>query len=75
MITSGFFDSLNGDRKYNSDQLSLMLEGLVGDGIYENVGNKFKVSAAGGMSVSIGSGRAVIKGRWIKSDSAYNLSV
>ena len=75
MITSGFFDSLNGDRKYNSDQLSSMLEGLVGDGIYENVGNKFKVSAAGGMSVSIGSGRAVIKGHWIKSDSAYNLSV
>ena len=48
MLTSGFFNSVDGDRKYNAEQMSQMFEGLIGDGIFESVGGKFKVSANSG---------------------------
>lgn len=68
-ITSGFFDSVDGDRLYDADQMSTYFEGLISDGVYENVGDKFLVSAASGLSVAVASGRAIIKSHWIKNDA------
>ena len=74
-ITSGFFDSISGDRTYNADQMSTYFEGLVSDGIYENIGDRFIVQAASGMNVTIGTGRALIKSHWIKNDAAVTLTL
>lgn len=74
-ITSGFFDSISGDRTYNASQMSTYFEGLVSDGIYENIGNRFIVQASSGMSVTVGTGRALIKSRWIKNDAAVTLTL
>lgn len=74
-VTSGFFDSVNSDRLYNSAQLSTYFEGLISDGIYESIGNKFIVKAATGMNITVGSGRALIKSRWIRSDSDVTITL
>lgn len=74
-ITSGFFDSINGDRKYDADQMSTYFEGLVSDGVYENIGDRFIVTAGTGMTVNVGSGRALIKSHWIKNDAAVSLTL
>lgn len=74
-ITYGFFNSVNGDRKYNADQMSNYFEGLVSDGVYNGVGNSMVVQASSGMNITVGSGRAIIGSKWIKNDSAYTLTV
>jgi hypothetical protein len=74
-VTSGFFDSISGDRRYSADQMSTYFEGLVSDGIYENIGNRFEVTASAGMTVNVGSGRALIKSHWIKNDGSVPLTL
>lgn len=74
-VTYGFFNSVNGDRKYNADQMSNYFEGLVSDGVYNGVGNSMVVQASSGMNITVGSGRAIIGNKWIKNDSAYTLTV
>ena len=74
-ITSGFFNSVSGDRLYNAEQMTLYFEGLIGNGIYENIGDKFQVTAGEGMTVTVGTGRAMIKSRWVKNDAAITLQI
>ena len=74
-VTSGFFDSVGSDRLYDAAQMSTYFEGLVSDGIYENIGHKFIVKATTGMNITVGSGRALIKSRWIKSDSDVTITL
>ena len=42
-VSSGFFDSVNHDRLYNADQVSSMFDGLILDGVYENMGEAFAI--------------------------------
>ena len=74
-VTYGFFNSVNGDRKYNADQMSNYFEGLVSDGVYNGVGNSMVVQASSGMNVTVGSGRAIINNKWVKNDSAFSLAI
>lgn len=73
--TSGFFNSVNGDRLYNAQQMSEIFEGLITDGVYESVGNKMAVQAGGGMTIQIGTGRGWFGKHWVNNDSEYNLTV
>lgn len=74
-VTSGFFNAVSSDRTYNAEQMTTYFEGLVSDGIYESIGEKFQVTAGESMTVSVGSGRALVKTHWIKNDSATTLSI
>lgn len=74
-LTSGFYNSVNGDRKYNAEQLSSIFDGLINDGILYNVGNRFNVTALSGNNVQIGSGRAWFNHTWIYNDSNYTISL
>lgn len=74
-VTSGYFNSVNDDRPYNAEQMTLYFEGLISNGIYESIGDKFQVTAGEGMTVNVGTGRGMIKSHWIKSDSALSLSI
>ena len=42
-VTSGFFNSLNGDRRYNAEQMSSIFDGIINDGIFANIGTAFGV--------------------------------
>lgn len=74
-LTSGFYNSVNGDRKYNAEQLSSIFDGLINDGILYNVGNRFNITALSGNNIQIGSGRAWFNHTWIYNDSNYTISL
>ena len=75
MLTYGFFNSVNGDRKYNAETMSDMFKGLISDGIYKSVGDSFVVGATSGLTLSVGSGRAVVSERWVENDAAITITL
>ena len=75
MWTSGFFNSINGDRLYNADQMSRIFEGLITDGVYESVGDKLAVQPNSGMTIQIATGRGWFDKRWVNNDSKYTMTI
>lgn len=75
MWTSGFFNSVNGDRLYNADQMSRIFEGLITDGVYASVGNKMAVQPNSGMTIKIATGRGWFGRHWVNNDSEYTLTL
>lgn len=74
-IKSGFFNSVNGDRKYNAEDMSHYFDGLITDGVFEAVDDKLQVKAGGAMTVNVATGRAMIDCHWLKNDSVYSLDI
>lgn len=68
-VSSGFFNSLNGDRKYNAAQMSAIFDGLIIDGVFASIGTAFAVKAAGGLTVNVGVGKAWFDRTWTINDS------
>lgn len=74
-LTYGFYDSLNGDRKYNARQLASIFDGVISDGVFATYGGHFLVSAVSGMSIKVASGRAWLNHTWTLNDVDYPLTV
>ena len=74
-LTSGFFNSKNHDRLYDATQISTLFEGLINDGVYQGVGNIFKVSASNGMNITVDTGRAWFNNTWTRNDALIVLTV
>lgn len=75
-ISSGFFNSdETGDRVYDADSISSLFDGLIKDGIYNTIGDMFKVSPNSGMIINIGSGRALFNHVWLKADSIVSIEL
>ena len=76
-LTYGFFNSQDGDRTYDADQMSEYFDGLVSNGVYENLGGALQVKAVsdGGMTVQVQPGRGIIDCKWISNDSILTLEV
>ena len=73
-VTSGFFNSLNGDRKYNAEQMSAIFNGIINDGVFANIGDVFQVLANGtDNEITVGVGRAWFNGAWVYNDSILPL--
>lgn len=68
-VTCGFYNSLNGDRKYNAMQMSSMFDGLIIDGVFASIGTAFAVKAAGGLTLNIGIGKAWFNHSWTLNDA------
>lgn len=74
-FTCGFFNSQNGDRKYNAEQMASIFDGLIKDGVYDTVGDIFAVTPGTGMQVLVGSGRAWFDHTWNNNDAQYPLAI
>lgn len=74
-LTYGFYNSENGDRRYNAEQMSSIFDGIVTDGIFGSIGDKFMVYEASGMSVAVGSGRAWLNHIWTFNDSPLVVNI
>ena len=74
-ITYGFFNSVNGDRVYNADQMSEYFNGLITDGVYEDVGDGLQVVPHSGMTVNVSTGRAIVRSKWIENDAALTVDI
>lgn len=76
-VSSGFFNSINHDRLYDADQLSSMFDGIIIDGVYENYGDAFNVTALSGVNntVLVGTGRAWFNHTWTLNDSIFSITL
>lgn len=73
-VTSGFFNSLNGDRKYNAEQMSAIFDGIINDGVFASIGTAFGVVANGtDTEVTVGIGRAWFNSAWVYNDAILPL--
>lgn len=73
-ITCGFFNSLNGDRKYDASQMSSIFDGLIIDGVFASIGTAFAVKAVGGLTVNVGVGKAWFDHTWTVNDAVLPLT-
>lgn len=73
-VSSGFFNSLSGDRRYNAEQMSAIFDGVINDGVFANVGNTFNVKAESGNNITVDVGRAWFNSKWIYNDAILPLS-
>lgn len=76
-VSSGFFNSVNHDRLYDAEQLSSIFDGIIIDGVYENYGDAFMVTAnpEANSSVLIGTGRAWFDHTWTVNDSTFAMQL
>lgn len=74
-VTYGFYNSLNGDRKYNSSHLNTLFDGIIVDGIFSTVYNAFaaSVDTTNEQRVKIDTGKAWLKKTWTISDAVMNI--
>lgn len=76
MLTSGFFNSINHDRKYDAVQMSSIFDGIIQDGVFQSIGSAFHVSAAGAnLTVNVGTGRAWFNHTWTLNDAVLPLTI
>lgn len=73
-VKSGYFNSIEKDRPYNAEDMTNYFEGLVTNGIYTSVGDALKVTSSG-LTVTVGTGRAMIDCRWIRVTTPQKFTV
>ncbi len=75
-LTYGFYNSLNGDRKYNAEQFGSIFDGVINDGVYMKIGGQMMVKTANnGFQVNIQTGRAWFLHTWTLNDTVYALTL
>ena len=74
-FTFGFYNSLNGDRRYDAIQMSSIFDGIIKDGVFMSIGSAMMVVAGTGMQVNIGLGRAWFDHTWTLNDSLYPVTL
>lgn len=74
-ITYGFFNSVDHDRVYDADTISNMFKGLISDGVYASVGNALQVRPSSGLTIVVGSGRAIVDDRWVENSADAELTL
>lgn len=74
-VTSGFFNSKNHDRTYEAADFGRIFDGVINDGVYATVGNRFAVTAGSGLHVVVASGRAWFNHTWTLNDGPETLEI
>lgn len=77
-FTSGFFNAVidgggNPDRAYDAGDMSRIFDGLIKDGVYAHIGDKFAVTTnpSNDLQVIVGTGRAWLMHTWSYNDDVY----
>lgn len=74
-LKGGFFDSVDDDRIYSSDDFARCFENFIESGIVKGDGSGFKVTKGDGLYVNISPGEAWIKGHWVRNTEIIKLSL
>lgn len=74
-IKCGFFNSKNGDRKYNADDFNKYFNKIISDGVFSNPSDNLQVKATDSMHVTIEAGEARIKGHYFLSDATERMLI
>ena len=71
----GFYNSVNGDRRYDANDMAAIFDGIIRDGVFASVGNAFLVQPGSGMMITVGVGHAWLNRTWTTNDSLLPLTV
>lgn len=79
MVKSGFFNSLkdssgNADRTYGAADFSEIFNGIITDGVYEHVGDCFKIENVTDTELTVKPGRCWLNGCWMANTEDLILS-
>lgn len=74
-LESGFFNSVNGDRLYNAEQMSRYFENILSSGIFKRIENCLKVSANNSMELTVAPGGGLIDCHWFRALSAETVTI
>ena len=75
-VEFGYFNSKNGDRKYNADDMSKYFTGLIGRGVLQNYADKYEVLEYEGMSIIVSPGKAYFSdGKYIENTTDYVMAI
>ena len=73
-IKYGFFNSVDGDRKYNADDIGRYLHGIVSSGVYADTSSSLQVLARDAMTTTLQPGRAMLDYHYAENDAPMVLS-
>ena len=78
-VNSGFYNSVDQDRLYSAEQMTMPYKRLVSNGIFATPegtpSTDFQVTAQGGMNLRIAAGNAIVGDKWMESDAAVTITV
>lgn len=74
-IKSGFHNSINGDRKYNAEDMNRPYKDIVSNGVFPNPSNHLQVFASSGMIVSVSAGGGLFGNGWAYNDAPELLTL
>ena len=74
-IKSGFFNSVNGDRKYDANRFAEYFATFIGNGVFPNPSDNLQVIANDDMTVTVKVGKVWINGFILINDDDYILNI
>ena len=74
-LESGFFNSANGDRLYNAEDISRYFENIMSSGIFKRITDCLKVSAGSGMTLTVAPGAGLIDCHWFRTRTAESVTI
>ena len=74
-VEYGFYNSLNGDRKYDTEDISKMFDGVFHDGVFATFKDGLVVVENAGMKVDVSTGKAWFDHTWTRVDAPETLTL
>ena len=74
-MRSGFFNSIDGDRKYDADDISNYFLKLISNGVFATPADSMQIQATSGMKVKVTPGWAFINCKWLRLDNDYYITL
>lgn len=74
-MKSGFHNSINGDRKYNAEDMNRPYKDIVSNGVFPNPSTQLQVFASSGMTVSVSPGGGLFGNGWAYNDASVLLTL
>lgn len=74
-VKYGFFNSVNGDRLYNADDISRFFYKLISDGVLDSPATNLMVAYSSGMTVQVLPGYGMINAKYVWLTSAENVTL
>ena len=74
-MKSGFHNSINGDRKYNAEDMNRPYKDIVSNGVFPNPSDQLQVFPSSNMTVSVSAGGGLFGNGWAYNDSPVLLTL
>lgn len=74
-IRSGFFNSVNGDRKYDARRFAEYFATFIGNGVFPNPSDNLQIISNNDMTITVKPGKAWINGYILINDDDYILEI